>query len=32
MHSDIDEIKAIMKEMRQEFKDLNDTAKKGWFY
>ena len=32
MNNDIDEIKAIMKEMRQEFKDLNENAKKGWFY
>jgi hypothetical protein len=32
MHSDIDEIKAIMKEMKQEFKDLNENTRKGWFY
>jgi len=32
MNADIVEIKEMMKEMKQEFKDLNENAKKGWFY
>ncbi len=32
MNADILEIKEMMKEMKQEFKELNEHTKKGWMW